>query len=105
MCRILVPSNFNIEFWETELADYHDRKLVEFLKFSFPISHDGQPTNMKVGKNHAGAVEHSRNMDDLVKKELDEHATFGPLKVDEFGIELTWSPLNSQPKKDYKKEG
>ena len=35
-CKIQIPSNFNFPFLEQQLADYHDKDLIQFLKYGFP---------------------------------------------------------------------
>ena len=35
--RILLPSKFNFSYLETQLRDYHDRQVIDMLKFGFPV--------------------------------------------------------------------
>lgn len=99
-CRIPVPSNLNIEFWEKELTGYHDTELVDFLKFGWPIGHDGSKVSLGVPSNHKGATEFAPSIDSYIVKELDTRAIIGPMSRHALGIPLVVSPLSSTPKKD-----
>ena len=56
-CWLTIPSYFNFEFLEHELKDYHDKLVIDFLKYGFPVDHDGT-TGVSISlHNHAGARE------------------------------------------------
>ena len=57
-CKIVLDTHFNLDNWEKMLLHYHDKAVIQFLKFGFPISFDGileVDTNEKV-LNHKGAT-------------------------------------------------
>ena len=85
---------------EKELKDYGDKNLIKFLKYGFPVDHDGKHGTSALRKNHAGATEFGKHVDALVNKEVKLGATLGPLKRVDFDGKYCISPLNSVPKKD-----
>ena len=62
--RIQIPSKFNFEFLERELHFYHDKEVIDLLKFGFPLAHNGSTGSKLVPKNHGGA----RDFPDQMKK-------------------------------------
>ena len=99
-CRIPIPSNFNFEFLEHQLKGYSDRNIVQFLKFGFPLGHDGKTGSKVTPGNHLGARNFTAHMEKLLHKEIDLKAAIGLFKRSPFGNETYLSPLNSVPKKD-----
>ena len=99
VCRILLPSKFNFEFLETELHNYNDKMILEFLKFGFPV--DCTPTNSDPGipSNHSGASDFPDEINYLLDKETKLGGFLGPFSEPPFS-DPRYSPLNSVPKKD-----
>ena len=50
-CRIPVESTWNLQLFESLLTDYHDKDVIEWLKFGFPVSRiDGYPDPVPAGQ-------------------------------------------------------
>ena len=101
--RIRVPSKFNFSVLENMLSNYSIRRLIEFLKFGFPIEHNGSAvTHNRV--NHKGAQQPFYNdIIEYLDTEIHEQAVLGPLEHPPFEGQVGISPLNSVPKKDSSK--
>ena len=98
--RILVQSKFNLPRLHILLKDYHDKRLLEFLMFGFPIDHDGSQVSQTI-KNHTGAgPEFTNDIKTYLQEEITEGCVIGPFKVPPFPEPVAVSPLNSVPKKD-----
>ena len=97
-CRIKLPSNFNFDYLEAKLENYHDIQILEFLKFGFPVDHDGSTGVNYPVKNHKGATEFAKQVREALHKEIVLGGSLGPFKTQPFK-KLCFSPLNSVPKK------
>ena len=98
--KILIPSQFNFGYLQEMLEDYHDRQVVELLKYGFPLSHDGKTGSKSLLKNHKGARDWPQQMESILNKEVATHSAIGPFDSSPFGDDTYLSPLNSVPKKD-----
>ena len=98
--RILVKLKFNLHLLDHLSKQYHDRRILDFLMFSFPIDHDGsEVTHNEVNHKGEGPEFH----DDIIaylKKEIAEGAVIGPFSEPPFKDEIGVSRLNSIPKRD-----
>ena len=96
--RIPLPSVFNWKYIEKHIGSYHDGRLIDYLKFGFPLSiQDRSNIKNHATKNHHSAISYSHKIDSFLEKELQEGAIFGPF--DEIPHpEFTWSPLMTRPK-------
>ena len=75
VARFPLKSGLNVEAWESKLADYPDKRVINYLKFGFPLSlidHDG--LNNKQVTNHYSALAHSQ----AVQEYLDKKVSLGP---------------------------
>ena len=98
-CRLQLPSKFNFDFIEQELVDYEDSKIVDMLKFGFPVDCTLKKFNPGIPSNHKGAMEYIDEVKKLVLKEVHLGGFLGPFTTPPF--RNPWfSPLNSVPKKD-----
>ena len=97
--RIKLPSPFNFEFLEKHLHDFKDKIVIQFLKYGFPLGHDGKTGSTLVPDNHVGATEFPVEMNRILKKELKVGSAIGPFEKSPFA-NARFSPLNSVPKKD-----
>ena len=98
-CRIPLPTKFNFEFIENQLQDYHDKQVVELLKFGFPVDCQPTETDLGVPSNHKGATEFNEQVQALVNKEVSLGGVIGLFEAPPFENPC-FSPLNSVPKKD-----
>ena len=80
MARIPVSSSLNIPAWEKYLSDYPDKRVIQYLKFGFPLSltegHDLHNTDVS---NHASAVQYPEAVTEYLEKEMALGAILGPV--------------------------
>lgn len=97
-CKLPVPSVFNIEFWRSELVDYHDYAIVDFLQFGWPLGYTADRLPACSNRNHNGALQFSQHIDDYISKEISLMSVLGPFDDNPFMCPLMLSPLNTVPK-------
>ena len=78
--RFPLISGLNIEAWDYLLKDYPDKFLIQYLKFSFPLSICNYD-NLKINKvtNHHSAMQYPQAVYDHITKELKHRALLGPV--------------------------
>lgn len=96
--RVPVKSDFNIENWEFWLAGFDDR-LIDFLRFGFPlcISHLSK-SSINV-ENHASASKFPKQVLKFFDDEIAHSAMLGPFNHNPLN-NLQVSPLMSRDKSD-----
>ena len=100
-CRIPVASGWDLEKFDELLQYYHDRDLLEWLRYGFPVSWDDareDPTPANI--NHMGATMFPQCIDEYFEKEVRLGATIGPFDIPPFIRRIGISPLSTRPKKD-----
>ena len=77
--RIPIKSGLNLEAWERHLKDYPNKKLIEYLKFGFPLSiqSPNKLTNTDV-KNHYTALQYPKEVATYLQQEKSFGAILGP---------------------------
>lgn len=99
--RVSVPSLLNLSFWRSELSEYADKMIVDFLEFGWPINILVPEMALHRGvkpRNHTGVKEFPLAVESYLRAELSHKAVLGPFKVNPFSHELVYSPLNTVPK-------
>ena len=100
--KIPINSSWNLELLRMLLIDYHDKEIVQFLAYGFPVDRtDVTPLEMS-GRNHKGATLFQAQIDQYIAKEVHCGATIGPFEAIPFKGQVAVSPLSSRPKKDLK---
>ena len=96
--RFPLKSGLNIDAWAHYLKDYHDKFLIQYLKYGFPLSAtDLSLTHNKEVTNHHSATQFPAAIDHYLKKEVTLGAILGP--YDSINYEhLHCSPLLTRPK-------
>lgn len=99
--RIPVPSKMNLTLFENLLTDYHDRDIIEWLRFGWPT---GVPLEVNEFDsqliNHKGATEFPDHIDQYFLKEIKAGATTQPHVGIPFETRFAINPLNSRSKKN-----
>ena len=99
--RIPVESNWNIQLFDSLLHNYHDREVITWLKYGWPISRPPNiPDPVPVYENHASAVMHPDSIHKYLQKEMERGAICGPFKEVPFNSKVGVSPLSMRPKRD-----
>ena len=105
-CRIPVNDKLNFNFMRTMLRDYSDIQVCDLFEFGFPIGFEGDEnsfprfSSLSKIRNHKGAVEFTKEINNYLEKESFEKTILGPFKQNPFSHNLILSPLNSLPKKN-----
>ena len=96
--RFSIKSDLNLPAWEKYLADYPDQRIIQYLKFGFPLSltnpdhiHDTHISN------HFSALQHPQAIQQYLDKEKSHGAILGPFSEvpsDNFHC----SPMLTRPK-------
>ena len=97
--RVRIPSGLCIEAWQSYLSDYHDRNLVDFLAYGWPINFDRGSELHLSDFNHPSAVQHNADIEFYITTELGFQALAGPFDRPPVPF-LHTSPLMTRPKKD-----
>ena len=96
--RIPLPSTFDCEYLEQQIGDYHDKVVLDYIKFGFPlgIEHRGHIIS-NASDNHSSAKAYSNEVSSFIQDELAFDALLGPFdKIPHSAF--TWSPLMTRPK-------
>ncbi|MEW8547203.1 MAG: reverse transcriptase domain-containing protein, partial [Candidatus Thiodiazotropha sp.] len=96
-------STLSVEFLNL-LSDYHYSVICEYLQYGFPIGYFGNSQQQSYSdvirvKNHKGAKDFPRNVQEFLDKEKTYGAILGPFNYNPFACNVTISPLNTVPKK------
>ena len=96
--RIPIESGLNVKAWERHLHEYVDKRVLQYIKFGFPLSlHNPQALNNTEISNHFSARQYPRQVQEYIVKEIVLGALLGPVKEikhDQFHC----SPLLTRPK-------
>ena len=99
--KIPVECKINIQEMEKLLTDYHDKEVVEWLKYGWPVGRlPTIPDPQLTFKNHKGATEHPKALDKYIGKEMSKGAIIGPFKSIPFADKVGISPISTRPKKN-----
>ena len=96
--RIPLPSVFNWRYIEKHIGSYYDGRLIDYLKFGFPLGLYGREgIRSNATANHHLAIAYADDIDKFISKELQEKAVLGPFNEIPHP-QFTWSPLMTRPK-------
>ena len=96
--RILVLTPLNISAWESKLLDYHDRQIVDFLPYGWPVNSTANQLPISTDKNHSSAISYADHVQHYINTELRYHVIAGPFRNNPFPQSLICSPLQTVPK-------
>ena len=96
--RIPLPSAFDLEYLEQQMIDYHDKVVLNYIKFGFPL---GIARRFHIvsdaTENHASAKAYSDEVSSFISDEMAFDALLGHFKRKPHPL-FTWSPLMTRPK-------
>ena len=82
------------------LTDYHDQRLIDYLRYGWPLNAEDTEINETYPDNQAGARSHPDEVRAYLKQELDNGSVIGPFIHNPFGKIARFSPLDAIPKKE-----
>ena len=90
----------NLDAFEEMLEGYHDMKIIDYLKYGFPLNATDIAINEERPSNQKGAQAHPAEISEYIKNELKAGTMIGPFHTNPFGKEARFSPLDTRPKKE-----
>jgi hypothetical protein len=99
-CRFPVPTQLNIPVWSHLLSEYHDKQIITFLRFGWPIRFTNPFAAHHAKENHKGVQGYETQLQQYFSKELQHSAILGPFPSNPFRTPIQISPLNTVNKKD-----
>ena len=97
--RKRVPSGLRVEEWRRYLADYKDRRLVDYIAYGWPINFRRGEVLQSTLNNHASAQQHGEHIDFYIETEIGYGALLGPFSRPPVAP-MHISPLMTRPKRD-----
>ena len=91
--RLPVPLSLNIPEWRTQLREYHDQDLCDFLEFGWPVGYSAPTRPVSTQQNHGSATSNPQVIDLFLATECLLGATCGPFTVNPLAVDLVTSPL------------
>ena len=99
-CQVTLDDNgLNYKVFENKLKLYKDKDLSKFVRFGWPLGHDGSLIECKAKKNHQGARLFPDYVDEYIKIEKKQARILGPFFKNPFEGPIAISPLNTLEKK------
>ena len=98
--QIPVMQFWNLDIFEKLLDRYSDLAVIQFIKFGWPINHDGRQYSNGICDNWKGANVHLNQVKKYLDTELHYKSVIGPFKSNPFVQDIRISPLNTRDKKD-----
>ena len=67
-----IPINhfWNLEKFEQLLQNYPDKEIIQFVRYGWPISHNGKTGSHLIPKNWGGATNHIGKVKEYLKDEI-----------------------------------
>ena len=90
--RIPIKSSLQVEAWEKCFEDYSDKKVLQYIKFGFPLSlfNPNELNNTDIA-NHFSAHQYPRQVQQYIDKEISLGAMLGPASYINHE-QFHWSP-------------
>ena len=99
--KIPVQSGWKLDKFGELLSQYHDKEIIEFLRYRFPANRlPGAPDPTPTFRNHSSATLYPQFVQQYIRKQLVAQHIFGPFKHPPFRNRHSISPLSTRPKKD-----
>ena len=99
--RIPIKTHLNLDLFEELLVDYHDKVVVEFLRYGWPANHmPGAPPPTINSVNHLSALRFPEFVSNYIKTEMEHNVVMGPFTEIPFEHSVGISLLSTHPKWD-----
>lgn len=100
--RIPLESKLNIKYFEEMSKGSVHEKHIKYLKYGWPLGHNGRNIPSEPKRNHKGVTEFHTETLNYIQSEVQKGRIFGPCKSKVFVGQNGISPLNSVPRKQDK---
>ena len=98
--QIQVNTNWNLDKLDEWLENYEDRKLIDFLRYGWPLNASEVSEQTQIPGNQNGANENKEKVREYLDKEIKAGSIIGPFLRNPFGKNARISPLDTRPKKN-----
>ena len=78
--RLKVDSQLNLDAWKSDLSDFGDKQLIDFLYFGFRMDFNRNCPLKWEGVNHNSAINYPNDIEVYLSEELAHKAIVGPFK-------------------------
>ena len=79
-CLRISSSGFNVDFLKKNIEDYHDKQLMDYIRFGYPLNISAKAKiENNAATNHASARYFPEFVATYINTELDAGALIGPL--------------------------
>ena len=82
------------------MEGYHDKEIVNYLRFGWPLNTEGAERQDTIPANQNGAQCNKEELRKYIKAEIQSGSVIGPFFKNPFGRYARISPLDTRPKKD-----
>lgn len=97
--QLPVVTCLNIRKWAMYLHNYHDKVVVDFLRYGWPINYCGATMPISTTVNHQSALRFTQHIQHFIDTELSYNSLAGPFNYNPLQQELICSPLQTVPKR------
>ena len=97
--RIQINTRLDFHIWHRLLKGYNDFQVLDFMAYGWPIGFHSNVVPKLSLPNHMSSLNHPKEVDKYIEKELSHGALVGPFKSDPFKW-LRINPLMVRPKKE-----
>lgn len=95
-----VRSGLNLDQWDHDLQDYHDKEICGFLRYGWPLGYHSSDPPASVDENHPSAKQYLPEVRKFITTEKQFGAILGPFPDPPFHPWTRCSPVMTRPKKD-----
>lgn len=98
--QIPISTNLNVQFFEQMCKDSKHNGNIRYLKYGWPLGHDGKTIPDEPRRNHKGVREFQEETKQYIQTERQKGRIYGPCNKKVFSGKNGISPLNSVPRKN-----
>lgn len=97
--RVPLDSRWNFNLLNSLVTSVHDREVVGFLRYGWPLNRELDVPLSLTLRNHKGATDYKEAVTSYIEKELSLGALVGPLARVPWDTRVAISPMTTRPKK------
>ena len=98
--RIPLASNWNFTLMENLCTSHYDRRIMNFLKYGWPVNFQPGAQVTQTFDNHASAVNYPQQIDRYIAKERMHNTLWGPMDKGAIPSYAAISPMSTREKKE-----
>ena len=97
--KVLVPTSLLLANWRVLLSNYHDKTIIDFLSYGWPINYTALTRPVSSLHNHPSASQFASHVQDYIDTESSWNALAGPFDYPPFSDNFVCSPIQTVPKR------